>query len=172
MRAPLLRSILDKITDAVVNDKIDKLKFLIYSLPGDILKKKIDEFLYYSVINGSENCSFFLLEKGATIVLNNNPLHSCKYFMIHEVYYLCEKISFEYNIPFDNSKDRLIKRILEPYKVEQNPERVTYLYSLFRSGFFSMKEIKECIDKNYVSEIKKGKLKVLLREITLSELGI
>ena len=170
----------DRLKDALISNvhanQLDNLKYnvslLRTNLFDDGLKSKL---LTLSLTNASKECALFLIEQGAIC----NPsyiLSECKYDKIHIVYELVDELVDEFPDNFTGSgmnknKKYLIKRILDPSKINENPHRIDYLMS--NTKFFSTKEIKQCIDEEYKSKPEKWSALIsLLRDIKLKELGI
>lgn len=196
MKKGVFRSLNDKIINSVMTDDLDKLVPLVTELrsymgndsitkpsrfksnfygkktPVNNFQTRINDYLYRALYNGSEKTVYYLLECGGTVNLNNNPLQSCKYDIIKDVYELCEKISKDKKLPFNCDKKIIVKRILEPYKIETNPDRITYLFDLYKEGFIEIKMVRDTIEEDYKSIDKKSVLKTLMRDLLLTELGI
>lgn len=171
MKRHVLRSTLDKIRTAVHTDNIDVLKKESWFLPTNIFQSEKKYLLQSAIINCSKQCTDFLFDKDIKISIDVILL-DCKWNKIQEVYLFCQQFSNEKGIKFNFNKERVIRRLLAPDKVENNPLRVEYLHTLIKNSFVGSKEAKEIINELYVSEVKKGNIKQLLREITLKELGI
>jgi hypothetical protein len=171
MKRHILRSTLDKIRTAVYKDNIDVLKKESLFLPSDIFQSEKKYLLQFAIINCSKQCTDFLFDKDIKIHFDLILL-DCKWNKIQEVYLFCQQFSNEKGIKFYFDKERVIRRLLNPDKVENNPLRVEYLHTLIKNNFVSSKETKEIINEFYVSEVKKANIKQLLREIALKELGI
>lgn len=177
----------DRLKDALVSnvheDQIENLKYNVSLLRSNLftdgLKRKL---LVQSITNGSKECALFLIEQGAVCNPCFLPLE-CKYDKIHLVCDLLEEIVYEYPKSFTSAsgqgafttlnidKKALIKRILEPRKISENPKRVDYIMT--NTKFFETKEIKEVIDEQFKSNPEKWSALIsLLRDIKLKELGI
>lgn len=196
MKKGIFRSLNDKIINSVMTDDLDKLVPLVTELRSHLgntsvtttsrfrsnlyhkktsinnFESRINDYLYRALYNSSEKSVYYLLECGGTVNLNNNPLQSCKYDDIRNVYELCEKISKDKKLPFNCDKKIIVKRILEPYKIESNPDRINHIFDMYKDGFIEIKMIRDTIDEDYKSVDKKSVLKALMRDLLLTELGI
>lgn len=160
------KRVCDKIINLITEDKLTEVKSLLSYL-GDY-KKYEQRFIKTAIIHCSQDCSDFFLNEGVTISLNN-IFRKCKFNKFFDVYEFCNKLSEKYNIIFSITKDSLIERLLDPYKVDTNPERVDYFLNLIDGGFLTISEAILFLHNN-----SKGKntLKRILRELKLQELGI
>lgn len=146
---------------------------------------KPDEFescksnlLRHSLKNASKECAQILIDRGATCD-PSRIIYDCDWRIVDKVYLLVnELISINDNkfLKTDsrflsNNKKAIIARLIEPYKVEANVERVEYVLRLLREEFFTVQDIRE-VYSNLYKDNHKGKMVMLLRELTLNELGI
>lgn len=175
----------NRLNDALISNvhanQLDNLKFNISSLRSDLFNDKLKrKLLSLSISNGSKDCALFLIEQGAIC----NPYYipsECKYDKIDVVCDILEELMDKYpksftpvafgtNINFMDKKV-LIKRILDPSKIVDNPGRVDYLMN--NTKFFDTKDIKEVIDEEFKNKPEKWSALIsLLRDIKLKELGI
>jgi|SaaInlV_165m_DNA_1040744.scaffolds.fasta_scaffold09630_6 hypothetical protein len=175
----------NRLNDALISNvhanQLDNLKFNVSSLRSDLFNDKLKrKLLSLSISNGSKDCALFLIEQGS--ICNPYLIPSeCRYDKIDVVCDILEELMNEYpqsftpvdfgtNINFMGKKV-LIKRILDPSKVVDNPGRVDYLMK--NTHFFDTKDIKEVINEEFKSNPEKwSSLISLLRDIKLKELGI
>lgn len=175
----------NRLNDALISNvhanQLDNLKFNISSLRSDLFNDKLKrKLLSLSISNGSKDCALFLIEQGAIC----NPYYipsECKYDKIDVVCDILEELMDKYpksftpvafgtNINFMDKKV-LIKRILDPSKIVDNPGRVDYLMN--NTKFFDTKDIKKVIDEEFKNKPEKWSALIsLLRDIKLKELGI
>lgn len=125
-----------------------------------------DRLLFLSLKNCSKDCAVLLIEKGATCNLDR-VFYECHWKIIHKVHaLLCEL----YPYPSFN-KLSLLSRLIEPSKVEANVERAEYVFQLLKDGFFSVEDIRYTCKLLYKDK-NKNNIVMILRELTLNELGI
>lgn len=146
---------------------------------GELIDDKFKiRLLKLSIQNGSKCCAEFLIESGITC----NPnfiLLECRYDKIVDSYNLLKELMYKSPNSFIGNERKmplnkitLIKRLIDPSKIEDNQKRVDYL--LENMEFFGATNITEVIDEHYKgsSKFKMNILKSLIREIKLKELGI
>ncbi len=148
----------------------------------DYNQNKFNKLLNSSIKNGSKDCAEYLISLGAVSTINTsyrkygmNMLLDCKYYKIIEVYNIIQYLSDKYPHAFDKDaiydKKVLIKRLIDPSKIETNQKRVDYL--LENSTFFGIENIEKSIEEIYIDKPeKKLRLNSILREIKLKKLGI
>lgn len=164
----------DALESNVHDNQIDNLTKNFKLLRPDEFDKCKNSLLSLSIKNASEDCALFLIEQGAVC----NPFYipsDCKYNKIDVVYKLLEELTYEYPKSFTStsfiSKKDLIKRILEPTKILDNPKRIDYLME--NTKFFNIKDVREVIDEQFKKKPEKWSALIsLLRDIKLKELGI
>lgn len=140
------------ILGAIENDRIDELKFYTKLLDDN----KNSEFLKSALIKCKLESSKFLSEMGFTIssplfVLLNSPIEN-----MHSVYKLLIDLGYTFNktnnvgvhysdYTSDSIKKYCIKRILNPYKVLDNPNRIDIAMKYLENGFFTEKDFEETL---------------------------
>ena len=160
----------------VFDDQIEQLKENLSQFSSLVDEKRKKNLLHLSIQSGSPNCARYFLDEGFTC----NPnfiLIECKYNKIIDVYNLLEELLNEYPKSFIGNERKmplnkisLIKRLIDPSKIVDNQKRVDYL--LENMEFFGASNITNVIDDVYSGSPKMSKLKSLIREIKLKELGI
>jgi hypothetical protein len=168
------------IINNVCNDQLDELKInLGYYLPFGKLK---DSFKYDLIHNAlthlSPKCSNYLIKELDVKIPNMIHIFSaCKWNKLYESYFFLKEISEDLHnyymfVNFKVEKYDIIKRLLDPSRVEFNPLRVNYIFELVNKGFIDLPEVRKVINETYVQETKKAPVIALLRELNLRELGI
>jgi len=157
-------------------NQIDLLKENLIEFSSMVDEKRKIRLLTLSLQNGSKECAEYFLEQGITC----NPnfiLLECKFNKIIDVYNLLSELLNKYPNSFIGNERKmplnkitLIKRLIDPSKIEDNQKRVDYL--LENMEFFGASNITEVIDEHYKGSSKMSRLKSLIREIKLKELGI
>ena len=159
----------------VFEDQIDELKINLSQFSSKTTESRKIRLLNLSLQSGSRQCAEYLLEQGLTC----NPnfiLVECKFNKIIDAYNLLEDLMDKYPNSFIGNERKiplnkitLIKRIIDPSKIGDNQKRVDYL--LENMDFFGATNITEVLN-SYADNSKMNKLKSLIREIKLKELGI
>lgn len=163
----------------VYDDQISQLKENISMFPNLVDEKRKKRLLRLSIQSGSKECAEYFLNEGINLHQYRNNLdsilHECKYDKIVDVYNLLKELLDKYpeiliNERISLDKITLIKRLIDPSKIEDNQKRVDYL--LENMEFFGSTNIIEVINENYKDNSKMTRLKSLIREIKLKDLGI
>lgn len=132
------------------------------------------ELFHKALINCSSNCVEYLLKyHDIKMPSMSHTFNSCKWNKILETYNFMKSLSKKYpDIKFDVNKKQVIERLVNMGKVENNPGRIEYVFELVKNNFFTLSEVRQVINENYVQESKKAPIISLLRELNLRELGI
>ncbi len=154
------------------NNQIEQMFENFYLLKPEEFNTCKDKLLFLSLKNCSKNCATFLIEHDAKCDLNK-VFNECSWKSIHNVYELLLDIYGPDVIGFGiGNKRSLISRLIDPSKVEANIERAEYVFKLLKDGFFSVEDIRHICNLLYKDKNEKGNIKMILRELTLNELGI
>ena len=172
----------DIINGCIENDSADGLKYYLsnfrskFFIPQsqDSLKKDFPNLLTDSISKLKPECAKYLHEIGFQIVRQSDIdrilLSECKIQKIQDVYELL--ISLGYNLPED-IKEKIIKRVLEPYKIEANNKRIDVALRLLNTGFVTEEQFEAVLNK-IISETKNKKfesnIKIFVRDFRLKKL--
>ena len=134
----------DLIFGSIENDRVEELRHYISVYPSNQIEKikKSRDFLTSSLTKCKPESSKFLYEEGFNI---GNPLfillesHIDKMSDVNE---LMKSLGINYML----DKSILITRILTPYKVLDNPNRIDVAMKYLEQGFFSEKEFEETLN--------------------------
>lgn len=162
----------------VHSDQIEQLKENISMFPNLVDEKTKKRLLTLSIQNGSKQCSEYFLGEESLTCNPNFILLECKFDKIIVVYELLKKLMDKYPDKFIGNERKmplnkvtLVKRLIDPSKLKVNKKRVDYL--LDNMVFFESENINIAIKSLYGDKPQKySKLKSLIREIKLRELGI
>jgi len=135
----------DLIFGSIENDRVEELRHYISVYPsGQIEKvKKSGDFLKSALTKCKTESSKFLYEKEFSIgnplfILLESPID--KMSNVHD---LMKSLGVNYIL----NKSTLIKRILEPYKILDNPNRIDVAMKYLEHGFFSEEEFEETLNE-------------------------
>ena len=126
-----------------------------------------------AIKNNSKECAEYLLLFIDVEVNTTYLLKDCKYEKMIEVYHLLEYLVSKYPKSFKYELDKkiLIKRLIEPYKIDSNPKRLDFL--LENLDFFGVKNLQAVMEEVYTEKPeKKSRLSSVIRDIKLKELGL
>lgn len=126
-----------------------------------------------AIKNNSKECAEYLLSTDVEVANTTYLLKDCKYEKMIEVYHFLEYLVSKYPKSFKYELDKkiLIKRLIEPYKIDSNPKRLDFL--LDNLDFFGVKNLEAVMEEVYTEKPeKKAKLSSVIREIKLRELGL
>ena len=130
---------------SIENDRVDDLRHYISVYPSDKIEniKKSRDFLISALTKCKPESSKFLYEEGFNtttplFIILETPIDK-----MSDVYDLMKNIGI--NTTFN--KRTLIKRILEPYKVLDNPNRIDVAMKYLEQGFFSEEEFEETLNE-------------------------
>lgn len=165
------KRVADKIIDLMCKDQLDEAKTLIPYLGTEYNRIYKNKFLKVAINHCAENCADYLIKDGATLNLNYT-FRECKWDMTLEVYALCQRLSEKHKLDFTHTKSQLVERILEPSRVDRNPERIEYFLKIIESGFVDFTETKSTIMSLHKNTTKPERIKRILRELSFHELGI
>ena len=129
---------------SIENDRVDDLRHYISVYPSDQIEKvkKNGSFLISALTKCKPESSKFLYEEGFNkstplFIIMDSPID--KMSDVNEL-----MISLGINYMLD--KSILITRILTPYKVLDNPNRIDVAMKYLEQGFFSEKEFEETLN--------------------------
>ncbi len=146
-------------------------------LRGNEFDECKNSLLKLSLKNASKDCALLLISRGATCD-PNEVLRDCLWKNIDKVHQLLvELIKSDTTFIGKNTfwytdKKSIIGRLIEPTKVEDNPDRIEYVMQLMKDGFFTAQDIREVYNKNYKDKPRKAHMLMIVRELTLNELGL
>lgn len=130
---------------SIENDRVDDLRYYISVYPSDKIEniKKSRDFLISALTKCKPESSKFLYKEGFNtttplFIILETPIDK-----MSDVYDLMKNIGI--NTTFN--KRTLIKRILEPYKVLDNPNRIDVAMKYLEQGFFSEEEFEETLNE-------------------------
>jgi hypothetical protein len=116
----------------------------------------VTEFLDFTIEKNSVKCFKHLHEIGYKTVGQDRILLSrCKINLIEDIYNLLKSHGYEFSV---NIKFNILKRILEPYKIEDNRERIDVAWNYIQSGFIE-KEVFDSYIAFITSNTKESKYK-------------
>ena len=168
MRGSEIRRFRSALINNVVDDNLESLKKNEAEL-GSLEFGRLESTLMCSAFNNaSDKCIEYFLSIGFSLSKDGiRFLETCKLEKIIEVYNILEKY-------YGNSprKEVVAHRLLQPHKIDDNPNRLDFISSLLESGFLSHDVALKTINENFVSDQKKGKVISLLRDMKLMKLGI
>lgn len=131
------------ILGAIENDRLDELRHYISIYPTSKIEsvKKSGTFLISSLTKCKPKSSKFLYEQGFNqstplFIIMHSPIDK-----MSDVYDLMKNIGI--STTFD--KSILIKRILDPYKILDNPNRIDIAMKYLEDGFFTEKDFEETL---------------------------
>jgi hypothetical protein len=155
-------------TGAIESGRVDELKHYISKLPKDLLHKQ--NFLEDSLIKSRYECAKILMESGLTISNPDLILFKCKIEDMEKTTKIMSSLGFTFK---EDMNVRLIKRILEPYKLVDNPNRYYVATKYVESGFFTQSQFEEALFQ--ISEKHKSTkwisiMKSCMREYNLSKI--
>ena len=134
----------DLIFGSIENDRVDDLRHYISVYPSDQIEKvkKNGSFLISALTKCKPESSKFLYEEGFNkstplFIIMDSPID--KMSDVNEL-----MISLGINYMLD--KSILITRILTPYKVLDNPNRIDVAMKYLEQGFFSEEEFEETLN--------------------------
>lgn len=165
------KRVADKIIDLICKDQINDAKVLIPYLGTEYDRLYKNKFIKVAINHCARESAIFFIKDGATINLNY-VFRECKWNKILEVYTLCQSLSKEYNLDFTHSKSQVVERILEPSRVDNNPERIEYFLKMIDIGFVNFTDTKSTIMELHKNSTKPERVKRILRELSFIELGI
>lgn len=168
------------IINNVCNDQLDELKINLkhYRLHTNLTDSFKYDLIHNALTHLSSNCSKYLIKELEVKIPNMIHIFSaCKWDKLYESYYFLKDISEDLHnsymfVSFKVEKYDIIKRLLDPSRVESNSLRVNYIFELVKRDFFTLTEVRKVINETYVQETKKAPVIALLRELNLRELGI
>ena len=130
---------------SIENDRVDDLRYYISVYPSDKIEniKKSRDFLISALTKCKPESSKFLYKEGFNtttplFIILETPIDK-----MSDVYDLMKNIGI--NTTFN--KRTLIKRILEPYKVLDNPSRIDVAMKYLEQGFFSEEEFEKTLNE-------------------------
>jgi len=168
------------IINNVCNDQLDEFKINLkhYRLLTNLTDSFKYDLIHNALVHLSPKCSNYLIKELDVKIPNMIHIFSaCKWNKLYESYFFLKEISEDLHnsymfINFKVEKYDIIKRLLDPSRVESNTLRVNYIFELVNKGFIDSPEVKKVINETYVQETKKTPVIALLRELNLRELGI
>ena len=169
----------DLITGTIQQDRLDDLKFYLSTCSHSNLEniKKQPSLLMFAVHSGNLEICKYLYSNGFSL------LHGPSYILVSATY---DKLVSSFNIlkSLDNNifeksggdekvKELILSKILEQYKVIDNPNRESYAIDLMKSGFIDEKKFNKIFNK--IQEKNKGTrfektLVMVNRELILNQL--
>jgi hypothetical protein len=160
------------IIGSIESDNIESFKHYITAyieVKGE--ERFVTKFLNFSIEKNSVKCFKHLHEIGyKTASQDHILLRCCKINLIEDVYNLLKYHGYEFSI---NIKLNILKRILEPYKVQDNRERIDVAWGYIQSGFIE-KEVFDNYIKFISSDNKESKYKNtiigFIREFKLNQI--
>lgn len=175
------KRIVDALMSNAYNNQVQQMLGNFIMLRDDEFERCKNSLLYTALKNGSKECAEILIEKGA-ICDTNRVMNDCQWSKLDKVHLLIGDLLDKYGTHFTSgcgsrsyfhtNKRGLISRLIEPSKIEDNPERLDYTIQLIRNGVFNMDDVRSVVNETYKDSSKRGNLVMLIREITLNELGI
>lgn len=131
--------------------------------------------MYFAYKNLSKDVVEFLIKEGVKCNYAS-CIYDCKYEIIDEVYKYINEMIDKYGPLTNNtvhlSKGMIIRRLIEPDKVNVNKDRVSFTIDLIRKGFLDPEEVRRIANELYISDKYKGSFTMMSRELLLTELGI
>lgn len=135
----------DLIFGSIENDRVNDLRYYISVYPSDQIEKvkKNGSFLKSALTKCKPESSKFLYEEEFNIstplfIILDSPIDK-----MSDVYDLMKNIGIKTSF----NKSILIKRILEPYKILDNPNRIDIAMKYLEQGFFSEEEFEETLNE-------------------------
>ena len=175
------KRIVDALTSNAYNNQVQQMLENFIMLRNDEFERCKNSLLYTALKNGSKECAQILIEKGA-ICDTNRVMNECQWSKLDKVHSLIGDFLDKYGPEFTSgcgsrkyfhtNKRGLISRLIEPSKINDNPERLDYTIQLLRNGFFNVDDVRSVVNETYKDSSKRGNLVMLIREITLNDLGI
>ena len=144
---------------SIENDRVDDLRHYISVYPSDKIEniKKSRDFLISALTKCKPESSKFLYDIYASYAKEGFYTTTPLFIILEtpidkmsDVYNLMKNIGI--NTTFN--KRTLIKRILEPYKVLDNPNRIDVAMKYLEQGFFSEEEFEETLNEIFSSHEK------------------
>ena len=161
------------ILGSIESNRVDELKHYISIYPKDLIEKHKNghsEFLENALVKARNECAEFLIESGFTVrnpefIILDTKIENLPFAMKN-----MENLGFHFR---DDFKSALVRRILEPYKVLDNPKRVDIALEYLKSGFFTESQFEEGLNK--IEKSNKGKrfehvVKSYIREYKLNKI--
>ncbi len=158
--------------NSVVEDNLALLKssknIIINSFGLHQFTRLESELMHKALINGSTKCVDYLINTDVEKPRDYKSLLLwCNLNKIEAVY---NTIIEFYGVEVD--KYYIANRLIQPHKLDDNKNRINFIYSLMSSGFLTSENVNKAINKNIVSSEKKRLVTSLLREIKLNGLGL
>jgi len=144
------------ILGSIESNRVDELMHYISVYPKDLIEKHHKNghsaFLENALLKARNECAKFLIESGFIVrnpefIILDTKIENLEFAMKN-----MESLGFHFREEF---KSGLVRRILEPYKVLDNPRRVNIALEYLESGFFTEIQFEEALDKIFKSS--KGK---------------
>jgi hypothetical protein len=161
------------ILGTIESNRVDELKHYISVYPKDLLQKHKNnhsDFLESALVKARNECAKFLIEFGFIVrnpefIILDTKIENLPFAMKN-----MESLGFHFR---DEFKSSLVLRILEPYKVLDNPKRIDIALEYLESGFFTECQFEEGLDK--IEKANKGKrfervVKSYIREYKLNKI--
>jgi hypothetical protein len=181
-------NIIRSIESSIYSDNIEAVMQKYPGLPANTDRNKLFKFALTSLANQSARYLYnnLKLPEGPNITVVANPINpqlafivlkECKFEKIQECHSLINELNggeifIEAELPI--IKKGLIKRFINPEKVEANRERISSLFNHIESGYFNIDNVIEAIEETYknkehlrhlvVSPFREFKLNKLLYE--------
>lgn len=163
----------DLINGALECDNVTELSYYLSLSSGDIESLKT-QLLLSSIVKFKENSAKFLIPistyKYTHII---EIFRKLKLEKIKEAFVLMENIGIDLDL-YVGYKVYLIRRIMEPYKLLDNPNRINVLYNLLSDGFFTKEDIYPVLDeyerKHSGKKRVEGIFKGIKRELIISNI--
>lgn len=175
------KRIFDALKSNAYNNQTSQMLENFIMLRNDEFERCKNSLLYSALKNSSKECAEILIEKGAYCD-TNGIISDCHWSKLDKVHSLIGELLDKHGPNFTSgcgsrgyfhtNKRSLIARLIEPSKIEDNPDRLDYTIQLLRNGFFNIEDIRSVVNETYKDSSKRGKLTMLIREITLNDLGI
>jgi hypothetical protein len=131
--------------------------------------------MYFAMKSISRDVVEFLIKENVKCNYSS-CIYGCKFTQIKEVYEFINEMINKHGLLTDNKthlhKDMIIRRLIEPDKVNVNKERIILTIDLIRSGFLDSKEVRDISEELYNNIKYKGMFTMMSRELLLTELGI
>jgi hypothetical protein len=161
------------ILGSIESNRVDELKHYISVYPKDLLQKHKNnhsDFLESALVKARNECAKFLIEsefivRNPEFIILDTKIENLPFAMKN-----MESLGFHFR---DEFKSALVRRILEPYKVLDNPRRVNIALEYLQNGFFTESQFEEGLDK--IEKSNKGKrfeniVKSFIREYKLNKI--
>jgi hypothetical protein len=133
------------ITGSIENDNIDDFKHYINSyikVRND--SRFITKFLDFSIEKNSLECFQYLHEMGYRTTNHEHILlWECNILLIEDIYENLLKNGYEFK---STIKFNILKRILEPYKILDNRNRIQVAWDYIESGFIDKQTFEKYIE--------------------------